>query len=233
VPRTTASASRGRRHVRATVTGAAVLTSLFLGATAARAAMTPGTATPLVTWSNGGTDQAAPAEAVPTANTTSDTASASEDGSLSQTIGVSVLPGPLTVAPATETVSLSATRVLGRRVYIGQLAPITVVDARGSLVGWRAGVSLQSVSGADNAALAGAVLCLTPQRPTMVAGNPADIVRGARSSCTHGGQTASVFWAAPGGGGGTYSDTASVLLSLPGGGTLPSGATASVAVSVD
>ncbi len=155
------------------------------------------------------------------------------EGSVQQTIAVSILPGPLTVSPATETVALSQLRGFNRGLpfYRGQLSPVTVVDARGSLVGWRASVSLQGVAGATAAQLARARLCASAHTPTMVAGNPNDVVRGVPPSCAGVGGTVSVFFAAPQGGGGTYSDTADLTLLVPGG-TLPAQVTASLAVAV-
>ncbi len=154
-------------------------------------------------------------------------------GPVHQTIGISVLPGPLTVAPATESVSLSQISSLGQALpaYRGELSPVTVDDARGSLVGWRATVSLQGVEGVDAAALARAQLCASAPAPTMVAGNPADVVRGVARSCAGVGEPVSVFLAAPGGGGGTYGDGADLTLALPEG-TLPTRVTARLTVSV-
>jgi len=153
-------------------------------------------------------------------------------GSVQQTVGVSVLPGPLTVSPGSEAVGFATAGIAGRTsVYRGDLAPVTVVDARGSLVGWQATVSLQSIGGVDAARLDHALLCADPAAPTMVAGNPADVVRQAERSCAGVGGTVTLFSAAPGGGGGAYGDTASLSLLLPGG-ALPDQVTASLTVSV-
>ncbi len=154
-------------------------------------------------------------------------------GSVEQTIAVSILPGPLTITPVTETMDLSQLRGFDRGLsfYRGQLSPVTVVDARGSLVGWRASVSLQGVAGASAAELARARLCASARAPTMVAGNLNDVVRRVPLSCAGVGGTVSVFFAAPQGGGGTFSDTADLTLLMPGG-TLPAQVTASLAVAV-
>ncbi len=159
--------------------------------------------------------------------------SAGPASSVQQTIGVSVLPGVMTVSPATEAVMLSQVGLLGQNapVYRGDLSPVTVNDARGSLAGWHATISLQGVDGVSAAALAGVQLCASAPAPTMVAGNPADVVRGVTRSCAGVGKPVSVFFAAPGGGGGAYSDTASLTLALPGV-TLPAQVTATLAVSV-
>jgi hypothetical protein len=155
-------------------------------------------------------------------------------GGVSESIGVAVLPGPMTVAPTGE---MPVFRRLGsfdgsQPAFAGDLSPITVTDARGSLAGWHAGISLESVSGLTAGQLAHARLCASPDRPTMVAGNPVDVVRGDRRTCAGLGQTVPVFFAASGGGGGTYSDSAGLVLSIPGIGPDSGGVTATLAVSV-
>jgi len=179
-------------------------------------------------------DASSPATSpAPAGDVVTPSVSAGSGGSAAQTFGVSVLPGPLTVAPTTASVPLSPSLAFGHRisVYEGQLAPVTVVDARGSLVGWRATISLQGVTGATAKQLAHAFVCVSSPKPTDVAGNPGDIVRGEVLSCAGAGDPVSVFWAAPGGGGGTFSDTAALRLVVPGG-TLPAQATASLAIAV-
>jgi hypothetical protein len=150
-----------------------------------------------------------------------------------QTLGMSVLPGSLTVNPTAVSVALTTLGAAGHSTSLarGDLSPITVDDARGSLVGWRATVSLQAVSGLDAAQLASTRLCVSPHPTTLVAGNPADIVRSSPRACAGPGDPIAVFFAAPGGGGGEYSDTADIALALPDGASA-SGATASLAVSV-
>jgi hypothetical protein len=152
---------------------------------------------------------------------------------ISQTIGVEVRPGPLTVTPASESAPLTPTQAFGQAApqYRATLSPITVDDARGSLVGWRATVSLQTVSGLDAAQLASTRLCVSPHPTTLVAGNPADIVRSSPRACAGPGGHITVFSAAPGGGGGQYSDVADIVLVVPHG-TVSAAATASFAVSV-
>jgi hypothetical protein len=152
---------------------------------------------------------------------------------VTQTLGIAVLPRPMTVSPSSESVSLSTLQAFGHAtsLFRGELSPITVDDARGSLVGWRATVSLQAVSGLDAAQLASTRLCVTPHPTTLVAGNPADIVRSSPRACAGPGDPLTVFFAASGRGGGEYSDTADIVLSAPGA-TVPDTATASLAVSV-
>jgi len=242
MPSPETSVSRRRRRPAAVAAGVAVWLPLLAGAGWVADAATTASATPvLVSVTTTGPD--APSSDAPTALPTSapqaaalvnaPAASGGSDGSVQQTIAVSILPGPLTVSPATESVSLAQLRAFGRGLplYRGQLSPVTVVDARGSLVGWQASISLQGVAGATAGQLAQARLCATAHTPTMVAGNPADVVRGVQHSCAGVGGAVSVFFAAPEGGGGTYSDTADLTLLIPGG-NLPAQVTASVAVTV-
>jgi hypothetical protein len=138
-----------------------------------------------------------------------------------QTFGISIP----TVTPTAEPVAVAGP---GHR---SSLSPITVDDARGSLVGWRATVSLQTVSGLDATQLASTRLCVSPHPTTLVAGNPADIVRSSPRACAGPGDLITVFPAAPGGGRGEYSDTAGIALALRDG-MSPGGVTASLVVSV-
>jgi hypothetical protein len=185
---------------------------------------TPTTTTPTTTTTT------APA---PPAAQTVDSATASPGIPAQQTIGIAILPGPLTVTPSAESVPLTQLRPFGQAepLYQGSISTITVDDARGSLVGWRTTVSLQAVSGLDAAQLASTRLCVSPHPTTLVAGNPADVVRSSPRACAGPGDPLSVFFAAPGEGGGEYSDTAVIDLVLPSGAS-PSGATASIAVAV-
>jgi hypothetical protein len=66
---------------------------------------------------------------------------------------------------------------------MGSGSIITVNDARDSLVGWRATVSLETVSGLDAAQLASTGLCVSSHPTTLVAGNPADVVRSSPRAC--------------------------------------------------
>ena len=139
-----------------------------------------------------------------------------------------------------ETTALSGRRHGRRRVVssgatvphgVGAPSSISVDDARGSLVGWRSTVFLQTVSGLDAARLASTRLCVTPHPTTLVAGNPADIVRSSPRACAGPGGLLTVFFAAPGGGGGEYSDTAGLAVVLPNG-TDAANPTATLAVAV-
>jgi len=241
VPRTETSVSRRRRRPAALAASLALWVPLLAGAGWVADAATTASATPvLVSVTRTGPDAPAgdpanaPTAPAPQAGTVVDApvVSGGSGGSAQQTFGVSVLPGPLSVSPTTESVSLTQFRASGRGLpfYRGLLSPVTVVDARGSLVGWRASVSLQGVAGATAGQLAHALLCASAHTPTVVAGNPGDAHR-VPFSCAGVGGTVSVFFAPPQGGGGTFSDTADLTLLLPGR-SLPAQVTTSLAVSV-
>jgi len=245
--------SRASRRLTVAVVGVGVVGCLVLGGSIARAAVDPPPdSSPSVSVSWSGSDDptgaasvaqdplgvsdppaptalsSTPTTAVPASGATSDTSE-----TVQQMIGVSVLPGSLTVSPTTESAELSSVVVFGHQTqfYDGALTPITVVDARGSLVGWRASVTLRAVSGVGTAQLAQVEICAKPGEPSMVAGNAGDVVLGAARTCATAGQPLPVFGAVPGGGGGTYRDSArlSVLVPVP---DPPAHLTASLAVSV-
>jgi hypothetical protein len=133
-----------------------------------------------------------------------------------QALGVSVQPGRLTMTSTGDSVRFThtGTRVANGGRYDGTLPVVTVVDARGSLVGWNATVSLQGIDGLSPAQLAGAQLCALPNAPTIVAGNPGEVSAAGRS-CGGIDQPVTVFFARPKGGGGTFTDTATVALTVP------------------
>lgn len=151
----------------------------------------------------------------------------STGGSADQTLEVSILPGNLTIAPATESISFA--KANGGHVA-GSLSTVTVVDARGSLVGWNATVSLQSIDGVSAADLAKAKLCVSPDAVTVVAGNRPEVKSG-QHACAKASGALTLFYAPPNGGGGTFSDTGSLTLQVPGS-TLTSPVTATLAVAV-
>lgn len=151
--------------------------------------------------------------------------------SVQQILSLTIRPGPLTITPSSESISFTQGRGRGEGESLaGSLSTVTVVDARGSLVGWRATVSLQSVAGLSAADLAKATLCLTPAERTVIAGNPPE-VKSAHHSCGGVGAPLTLFYAPPNGGGGTFTDTGSLTLSLPGV-TGASAASATLAVAV-
>ena len=239
------TAPSGRRHGRRIISSGAaiVLGTLLVGGVTTYAAATVSANSQIVSLGGSPTsvvtaDQASPTPtttaAVPTVQSAESANAVGSPGvAAKQTIGIAVLPGPLTVTPATESVPLTQLAAFGRAEpdYVGALSPITVDDARGSLVGWRSTVSLQAVSGLDAAQLASTRLCVTPHPTTLVAGNPADIVRSSPRACAGPGGLLTVFFAAPGGGGGEYSDTAGLAVVLPNG-TDAANPTATLAVAV-
>lgn len=244
---------KNSRRARASAVATAVAITapiLFLGGALARAAEAPGggptSSSVVYTDANGD-----PTGGAPTTTTTTGAATGtfsgtevgvsvngaggntgSSGGGTTQTMEVSILPGQLSVTPTSEVVSFTKAHGQGSGGRMaGSLSTVTVVDARGSLVGWRATVSLQSVDGVSAADLAKAKLCVNPGSPTVVAGNPPEVKAG-QSTCGKAGDALRVFFAPPNGGGGTFSDTASLTLSLPGVVvTSPVSATLAVAVS--
>ncbi|HEY6426883.1 MAG TPA: hypothetical protein VIX84_06590 [Acidimicrobiales bacterium] len=134
-----------------------------------------------------------------------------------QAFALAVQPAPLHVSPTSESVGLTRWRGRGDGdggPFVGELSPITVV-ATGSLAGWHASVTLVALS--NDAQLKGAHFCVSPDNPTLVDGNAGDVVRADHRSCGTVGDTLPVFFAAPGGGGGTYSDAAHLTLFVRGG----------------
>jgi hypothetical protein len=178
------------------------------GALAHAAASAPGA--PLsVSVSKSDTGQGVPAPST-SASSIDDNAIAPSD-SARQTISVSVLPGPLTVTPSTESISFTQ---ISDDSWQAPLSTVTVVDARGSLVGWQATISLQSLNGLPAADLAQARLCVTPGAAVAVAGRQSE-VRNGRDACSGADNPLILFFAPPNGGGGAFDDTGRVTLQLP------------------
>jgi hypothetical protein len=150
--------------------------------------------------------------------------------SVEQIIAVPINPGPLTVTPSSESVSFAGADGSNGGRMAGSLSTVTVVDARGSLVGWDATVSLQSVDGVSAADLAKAKLCVSPDAVTVVAGNPPEVKAG-RHACAKAGDALTLIYAPSNGGGGTFSDTGGLTLQVPGA-KLASPVTATLAVAV-
>jgi len=115
---------------------------------------------------------------------------------------------------------------------MGSHSITTVNDAGGSLVGWRATVSLEPVSGLDAALLASTRLCVSPHPTTLVAGKPTDVVRSSPGACAGPDDPVSVFFAAPRAGRGTCSNAAGVALVVPNR-TSPARIAPSLAVTVN
>jgi hypothetical protein len=91
---------------------------------------------------------------------------------------------------------------------------VTVVDARGSLVGWQATLTLQSLSGFSPADLARARLCVHPGAALAVSGRQSE-VRAGKDACGSLHDPRTLFFAPPNGGGGTFDDTGQITLRLP------------------
>lgn len=223
------------RRARASAVATAVAISapiLFLGGAIARAAESSSEAPTSVSVSytdasgqpvgpdgsttSGGTSSAAqdlsvPVNAsAPNAGTSGNTGTSGD--SLQQTIAVVIRPGPLTVTPSSE--SITFTRSHDGGSLASSLSPVTVVDARGSLVGWDATISLQSVEGVSAADLAAAKMCVSSDPVTVVAGNPPEVKAG-KHTCGTVGDSLTLFYAPPNGGGGTFADTGRLTLDLP------------------
>lgn len=136
--------------------------------------------------------------------------------SVEQILAVPINPGPLTITPATESISFARANERGNGGHFaGSLSTVTVVDARGSLVGWQATVSLQSVDGLSAADLAKAKLCVSPDAVTVVAGNPPEVKAG-RHECGSASEALTLFYAPSNGGGGTFSESGGLTLLVPG-----------------
>ena len=150
-------------------------------------------------------------------------------GSAEQTISVSVLPGPLTVTPSTESTSFDR---ISDGSWQAPLSSVMVVDARGSLVGWQATVSLQSITGVSPADLARARVCVRPGSPIAVSGIHSEVKAG-KDACGSADDPLTLFLAPPNGGGGTFDDTGRLTLHLPSAPATGTGSvTATLAVAV-
>lgn len=195
---------------------------LLSGGLAAAAANDGSDSPPIVSVSSSGTGQGSTPTTTPTTWTTPSTGDTASDGvtddavssgsSVAQIVAVSVFPGPLTVTPSTASVVFGPST---NGTSDGTLPEITVVDARGSLVGWRATVTLQSINGIPTTDLAQARLCLRPSAAVAVAGRQSE-VRTGHHHCGVAGDPLTLFFAPPDGGGGTFDDSGRVTLQLPG-----------------
>lgn len=141
--------------------------------------------------------------------------------SLSETVEVAIQPGNLSIHPGTQTVVFGAFASRDPSAsdtsLRGDLTPVTVVDGRGTLAGWHVTVTFDGLYRIDRPAVASsaASVCVFPSRPVLVFGNPIDVVERNSSSCLAVGASAGLFFAAPGGGGGTYEDGAVLELHVP------------------
>lgn len=131
-------------------------------------------------------------------------AAGSQPRSVTEVVALEILPGTLTLVTPRATVVL---RRDGDGRWSGTLPPVRVVDARGSLVGWRVRWALAGVE-ADGRA-AGGRLLVTPDGPAVVDGSPAGLHAGSPPSHV-------LFESEAGAGGGTYEAGARLRLELAG-----------------
>jgi hypothetical protein len=224
---------RKRRLGAALIAAAVVVPLLLAGGALAHAAVSAPGAPLSVSVSETGNGQGVPSPSTSTSNTSNVSSAPTDDSAIApsesaeQTLSVSVLPGPLTVTPSTESTSFTK---MSDGSWQAPLSTVTVVDARGSLVGWQATVTLQSLDGVPAADLAQARLCVSPGAAVAVAGRQSE-VRTGRDACGGANDPLTLFFAPPDGGGGTFDDTGLVTLHVPNdAGTGSVAATLSVAV---
>jgi hypothetical protein len=139
--------------------------------------------------------------------------SGASDTSASQSITVSVLPGPLSLLTERAVIELHA---VGGQVLCGRLPPVRVIDARGSGAGWRVRWSVESIT-ADGRPIPRSAVEVIPDPPSVVYGLPTGLVAGGGT----GADRRVLFRAEPGTGGGTSEAGASVEARLSRGRTLP------------
>ena len=120
---------------------------------------------------------------------------------LSQTITVTIAPGPFTITPSDAVAHLHR-RGRGRR-FTGTLGPVRVTDARGSLAGWVARVALADRSNSR--------LSVTPSLAVAVTGRPGE-AQGGRRALLVAGHSVDLMSAAADGGGGIVEIGASLDL---------------------
>ncbi len=119
----------------------------------------------------------------------------------SEPLIVDVIGGSFSVTPATITVVLH--RKASGNHFVGAYGPVTVVDARGTLTGWTATLTL--LGKAPRGALV-----VHPDAPTCISGNANEVDAG--HSAPFRGAGVVIMRAPAGGGGGTFSDAGVVDL---------------------
>ncbi|HET6917164.1 MAG TPA: hypothetical protein VFH56_13815 [Acidimicrobiales bacterium] len=112
---------------------------------------------------------------------------------------MNVVGGILSSSPADFTVVLHRDGRGSR--FSGTYGPITAVDARGTLVGWTLSVSAVGP-------LPSGTITIHPDSPVTVSGNPGEVR--AANPTKFGLAPAPIMVAAPGGGGGTFTDSGTV-----------------------
>lgn len=132
-----------------------------------------------------------------------------ESRSMTQTVQLTIVGGPLELATTEATVALER---VSDRDWVGVLPPVRVVDARGTHEGWDVRWSVVTVE-TDAGPVAGNRLRLAPSPPAVVAGLAEGLEAGSPGPARPHGRT--LFSADPGSGGGTYEAGAAVSLRLP------------------
>lgn len=121
-------------------------------------------------------------------------AESSSHGTAAQEVAIPIGRGRLSATPQRQTVVLRPSRTGARAV--GSLIPVTVIDARGSLEGWKATIRLSAVSSRGR-------VRFTPGLPRAVTGNPAEAAPGLPGALTTAAPVV-IAYAGRGGGGGTF-----------------------------
>lgn len=132
-----------------------------------------------------------------------DSVSADASRSTVQILQLSVRGGSLSLVDPHRAVTFESVR--GRHA-VASIAPVRVIDARGSGAGWVVRWSVEAVT-ADGSDLPVGSVRVVPGQPAVVAGDPAGVTRG-----TDDGR---LFQAAPGTGGGTYEAPSTVTVRIP------------------
>lgn len=130
-----------------------------------------------------------------------------------QQVALRVNPGGLRVSNPTITVVLMPGTRPG--VFRGSVTGISVIDARGSLVGWTIEARVLD-DGAD-----GLAARIESDRPHVIAGDALDAVAAGPASTIDAINWTPIGRATPGGGGGTYAVTAELTVRVPNGATAP------------
>jgi len=133
------------------------------------------------------------------------------NAAIGQVVGVSVRGGDLYLAEAST--SLSLVPVSGSpSEWAADLPPVRLVDARGTLEGWRVMWSLTALQ-VDGKVAGQAGMWLIPQAPDVVAGAPEGLALGRCTEARDGAR--SLLSASKNHGGGTYEAGAKVRVRLP------------------
>ena len=137
---------------------------------------------------------------------------------LTQTVEFELRPGPLEIDPGEVTLVLKPRPASGVSPhYVGELPPVRVVDATGSLAGWEATARIVEVvghDGQDARPVPEATVRFHPHRPEVVYGSERGLRRG-NTTVFAGDDLRPFFSAVEGQGGGTYEAGAILDARLP------------------